>query len=257
MVTRLPVPTASLHMRPMPLPTPPRTLLRDATLFLDFDGTLVAIADRPDGIRVDPALLPLLERLQDKLKGRLTLISGRASADVRHWLEPLQITVVGSHGLERSGTVVARPAALEEGILHLRSVEVQHQGVIVEEKPMGAAIHFREAPAAQDACRAAADHVARSTGMQVQPGKMVFEIKPADGDKGTAITSLMKEPANAGHRPIFIGDDLTDEHGFAAVAGLGGVGILVGEERRTAATHRLQDVAHVHRWLSEACEELS
>jgi trehalose 6-phosphate phosphatase len=93
--------------------------------------------------------------------------------------------------------------------------------------------------------------------MQVQPGKMVFEIKPADGDKGTAIAALMREPANDGRRPIFIGDDLTDEHGFVVVRDLGGAGILVGEERTTAATHRLRDVGHVHRWLTEACEECS
>nr|WP_314445808.1 trehalose-phosphatase [uncultured Sphingomonas sp.] len=241
----------------MPLPTPPLTLLRDAALFLDFDGTLVAIADRPDAIRVDPALLPLLERLQDRLEGRLTLISGRASADVRQWLDPLPVAVVGSHGLERGGAEVRRPAALDNGLDNLRSLEVQHRGVIVEEKPTGAAIHFREAPAAEEACRAAADRVATATGMTVQAGKMVFEIKPADGDKGTAITALMKEPGNAGHRPVFIGDDLTDEHGFAAVSKLGGVGVLVGEERRTAATHRLEDVAHVHRWLSEACEAMA
>ena len=241
----------------MPLPTPPRALLRDAALFLDFDGTLVPIADRPDAIRVVPELLPLLARLQDRLDGRLTLISGRATADVRRWLAPLLVTVVGSHGLERDGVTSRRSAELEEGVRYLRSVQARHEGVLLEEKPMGAALHFRGAPEAEETCRAAADHVAASTGMQVQPGKMVFEIKPAAGDKGTAIKALMAEPANAGHRPVFIGDDLTDEHGFAVVRDLGGAGVLVGDERATAATYRLRDVADVHRWLNEACEELS
>jgi trehalose 6-phosphate phosphatase len=241
----------------MLLPTPPPTLLRDAALFLDFDGTLVRIAERPDSIRVEPHLLPLLERLKGKLQGRLTLISGRASADVRRWIAPMQVTVVGSHGLERGSVTVPRSAALDAGILHLRAVQDRHQGVIVEEKPMGAALHFREAPDAEEACRTAATQVAASTGMQVQPGKMVFEIKPAQGDKGTAIAALMNEPTNTGYRPVFIGDDLTDEHGFAVVRELGGAGILVGEERDTAATHRLQDVPDVHRWLDQACEALS
>lgn len=241
----------------MPLPTPPQTLLRDAALFLDFDGTLVPIADRPDTIRVDADLPSLLERLQDRLDGRLTLISGRASADVRRWLSPLQIAIVGSHGLERDGIAVHRSAMLEEGFRYLRSVQAQHLGVLLEEKPLGAALHYREAPDAEGACRAAADHVAASTGMHVQPGKMVFEIKPADGDKGSAIRSLMKEKGNAGYRPVFIGDDLTDEHGFLVVRELGGCGILVGEERDTAATYRLPDVAGVHRWLNQASELLS
>lgn len=241
----------------MPLPTPPQTLLRDAALFLDFDGTLVSIADRPDAIRVEPELLSLLERLQIRLDGCLTLISGRASADVRRWLSPLQVAIVGSHGLERDGIAVHRSAMFEEGVRHLRSVQAQHVGVLLEEKPMGAALHFREAPDAEEACRAAVDQVAASMGLHVQPGKMVFEIKPADGDKGTAIRALMEEPANVGRRPVFIGDDLTDEHGFDVVRELGGAGVLVGEERYTAATYRLPDVASVHRWLNEASEVLS
>lgn len=241
----------------MPLPTPPRTLLRDAALFLDFDGTLVSIADRPDAIRVEPELLPLLDRLQAVLDGRLTLISGRASADVRRWITPLKVAVVGSHGLELGAVDDRRSAELEEGLRHLRDLQNRYEGVLLEEKPMGAALHYREAPDAEEACRAAVTRVAASTGMQIQPGKMVFEIKPVGGDKGTAIQTLMQEPLNAGHRPIFIGDDLTDEHGFAVVRDLGGAGVLVGEERETAGIYRLPDVSAVHRWLSDACEELS
>ncbi|NJC04652.1 trehalose 6-phosphate phosphatase [Sphingomonas kaistensis] len=241
----------------MPLPTPPPTLLRDAALFLDFDGTLVPIADRPDAITIAPGLLPLLERLQAALAGRLTLVSGRAAADVRRWIAPLEVAVAGSHGLELGTKTAPRSAALEEGLRHLRGLQAEHAGVLLEEKPLGAALHYREAPGAEDACRAAVTRVALSTGMEVQPGKMVFEIKPADGDKGTAIQTLMQRPDHAGHRPVFIGDDLTDEHGFAVVRDLGGSGILVGEERDTAATHRLRDVAEVHRWLNDACEEMS
>lgn len=241
----------------MPLSSPPLTLLRDASLFLDFDGTLVGIADRPDAIVIEPELLTLLQRLRDKLDGRLTLVSGRASADVLQWLSPLHLAVVGSHGLEREGVDVRRSAALEEGFRYLRAVQDAHQGVLLEEKPLGAALHYREAPGAQEVCRVAAAHVAERTGLQIQPGKMVFELKPADGNKGTAIKALMDHPRNAGRRPVFIGDDLTDEHGFAVVRELGGAGVLVGEERSTAAAYRLRDVADVHHWLTDACEELS
>ncbi|GAA4015201.1 trehalose-phosphatase [Sphingomonas swuensis] len=241
----------------MPLPTPPQTLLRDAALFLDFDGTLVDIAERPDAIRVEPALLGLLQTLEERLQGRLTLVSGRASADVRAWLAPLQVSVVGSHGLERDGVTVARSAALDEGLSHLRAVLARHEGVIVEEKPMGAALHYREAPAAEQECHAAAAAVAERLGMEVQPGKMVVEIKPAHGDKGTAIEALMAEPRLAGTRPVFIGDDLTDEHGFAVVRRLGGAGILVGKERETEAAFRLASVTEVHRWLTQASEVLA
>lgn len=165
--------------------------------------------------------------------------------------------MVGSHGLERDGAQPQRASAFDDCLPYLREIEAQHRGVIVEEKPFGAAIHFREAPGAEIACRAAAVHVAAAADMRVLPGKMVFEIKPADGNKGTAIVAMMHEPTAAGHFPVFIGDDVTDEYGFAAVRDLGGAGILVGPERDTAATYRLDDVDHVHRWLANACEELA
>jgi trehalose 6-phosphate phosphatase len=241
----------------MPLPVPPPALLKNAVLFLDFDGTLVPIADRPDAIAVAPSLLPLLEQLQVELDGRVVLVSGRATADVRRWLGPSDIRVVGSHGLERDGVRRQRSSALDDCLPYLREVQAEHAGVIVEEKPFGAAIHFREAPEAEGACRAAAVHVAATADMRVLPGKMVFEIKPADGNKGTAIVAMMTEPAFAHRRPVFIGDDITDEYGFAAVRDLGGAGILVGSERQTAALFRLEDVDHVHRWLAQACEEVA
>jgi trehalose 6-phosphate phosphatase len=241
----------------MPLPPPPPSLLRDASLFLDFDGTLVPIAARPDSIEVPPSLLDLLAQLQKQLAGRLTLVSGRASADVLHWLKPLQVAVVGSHGLERAGATTDRPPALEKGIALLRAVAERHGGVLLEEKPLGAALHYREQPGAEDDCRAAAAEAAGLAGLQVQAGKMVFEIKPATGNKGSAVRLLMSEEAHKGARPIFIGDDLTDEHGFEAARELGGAGILVGPQRDTAADYRLPDVTAVHRWLQTSVEALS
>ncbi|GAA4037132.1 trehalose-phosphatase [Sphingomonas rosea] len=240
----------------MPLPAPPRSLLQDCALFLDFDGTLVAIADRPDAITVAPSLLPLLQGLSRKLDGRLVVVSGRATADIRQWLVPPEIAVVGSHGLERDGLAIARPAALDQALPDLRELQTRHPGVAIEEKPFGVAIHFRESPQAEEVCRGAAAELAMKAGMQVLPGKMVFEIKPADGNKGTAISALMTLPAFTGHKPLFIGDDITDEDGFAAVRALGGAAILVGDERNTAASFRLDDVDHVHRWLRDACEEM-
>lgn len=236
----------------MPLSPPQPELLLGASLFLDFDGTLVELADRPDTITIGARLPELLADLSRKLGGRLVIISGRASADVRSWLAPLDLPVAGSHGLERPGVPALKSVSLDEGLRFLREVEQRFQGVLVEEKPMGAALHYRQAPGAEEACRIAADQAATITGLQVQPGKMVFELKPASGDKGSAVRAIMAEPLHLGTRPIFVGDDLTDEHGFAAVAELGGAGVLVGEERETAATYRLPDVTAVHDWLAAA-----
>ena len=235
----------------MPL-NPPPELLHGASLFLDFDGTLVELADEPNAIEVKEHLPNLLSRLSEKLGGRLTLVSGRASADVQSWLAPLQLPIAGSHGLELAGTLLHPSERLAEGLRHLRELQSRHEGVLVEEKPLGAALHYRLAPEAEEACRAAAEHAASVTGLQVQPGKMVFELKPASGDKGTAVRRIMAEPLHAGRRPLFIGDDLTDEYGFAAAQELGGAGVLVGQERPTLAIYRLADVQAVHDWLARA-----
>lgn len=241
----------------MPLPSPPPELLQGASLFLDFDGTLVDLAPSPDAIRVTEGLRPLLAALADKLDGRVTLVSGRTSADVRAWLAPLALAVAGSHGLERDGETPVRANGFARSLARLHQVEAQYPGVLVEEKPLGAALHYRQAPDAEDACRIAADEAAALSGLSVQPGKMVFELKPATGDKGSAVHAIMAEPARAGTRPLFVGDDLTDEHGFAAAAALGGAGILVGPERPTAATYGLADVAAVHAWLEQGRELLA
>jgi trehalose 6-phosphate phosphatase len=128
----------------------------------------------------------------------------------------------------------------------------QHPGLIVEDKPLGAALHYRQCPAAEAECVRLATELARHHALYLQPGKMMIEVRAAGGDKGTAIRTLMREPDMAGTRPVFMGDDHTDEPGFAAVAELGGAGILVGEPRETAARYRLEGVEAALAWLEAA-----
>jgi trehalose 6-phosphate phosphatase len=248
---------AALPGREMPLMRPPVTLLAGNSLFLDFDGTLVELAERPDAIEVTPRLRGLLGVLHNRLQGRLMLVSGRASADVASWLAPLAVPIIGSHGLEGLGQPVVIPPALSIASDALRLFAAGRRGVLVEDKPMGVALHYRQAPDAEAACHAAAEQAAKAGGLQLQPGKMVVELRPAGNDKGTALRAVMDEPVHRATRPIFIGDDLTDEHAFAAARALGGAGILVGPERDTAATYRLADVRAVHDWLEQACEALA
>jgi trehalose 6-phosphate phosphatase len=131
-----------------------------------------------------------------------------------------------------------------------------HPGLLVEEKPVGVALHYRNAPEAEAICHDAAQRLARSTGMSVQIGKMVVELKGAPGDKGQGLMRFMNEPPFKGTRPVVFGDDLTDEHAFATARVLGGAGVLVGAERPTAATYRLEDVSDLISWLQRACEGL-
>ena len=236
------------------MPVPPASLLDGAALFLDFDGTLVELAETPDGISVSPELPGLLRRLSAALNGRLALISGRAIADLERHIDCSGLAVSGSHGLElrlASGDLI--PLAALVGISEVRE-EVrgfagQLPGLIVEEKPSSIALHYRQAPEAEARVKEFLHALARRRGLAVQAGKMVLELRPKGADKGDALRAFMTEPEFAGARPVFVGDDLTDEDAFEAAAALGGAGIVVGPPRRTAARWRLANVEAVAAWL--------
>ncbi len=125
-------------------------------------------------------------------------------------------------------------------------------GLIVEAKPLGIALHYRRAPDSEQAVLEFMQGIARRRGLLLQRGKMVAELRAPGADKGDALKALMREPRFAGARPLFVGDDLTDEHAFAAAAALGGAGILVGPERESAARYRLGSVRAVADWLGAA-----
>jgi len=235
------------------LPQPPCALFEGASLFLDFDGTLVTIAPTPDAVIVDAALLALLARLRARLDGRLVLVSGRSLADLRALLGSWNGLTAGSHGLELSDAPAETPPRDVAALLadELAVLKAQHPGVLVEEKSHGLALHYRQAPAAEELCHRLGELAAARTGWTVQPGKMVVELRPAGADKGMALRYYMARPDFAGTRPVMMGDDLTDEPAFEAAQALGGAGILVGE-RETAARYALADVAAVRAWLTEA-----
>jgi trehalose 6-phosphate phosphatase len=224
---------------------------------LDFDGTLVEIADRPDGVVIEPALLARLQRLNGTLQGRLALVSGRSIAQLDAFLGSALdgVAVIGSHGGEiRAGDwrmAPVRPAALAAAELAFETAFGGRTGVVIEVKSLGVAVHYRLAPDIEPAARAIVDRIASDSGLAVQEGKMMIELRAAGHDKGSGITALMARRPFAGTVPVFAGDDLTDEAGFDAVARLAGVGVLVGPDRPTAARYRLADVAAVHAWLDQ------
>jgi trehalose 6-phosphate phosphatase len=233
-------------------------LPHDAALFLDFDGTLVEIARDPDLVVVPPALPGLLAALTARQAGALALVSGRAITDLDRFLAPLQPLAAGLHGLERrlpDGQIerAAAPRWVAEIAPEIELFAARHPGLRVENKRLTISLHYRGAPELAetvrqfiDACAAGLDHRAI-----VQLGKMVVELRPAGRDKGAAISAFMDQPPFAGRTPVFVGDDLTDEHGFSAVNRLKGVSIRVGTEGETSAAHSLPDVGAVHAWLQE------
>jgi trehalose 6-phosphate phosphatase len=228
-----------------------------AALFLDIDGTLVQLAARPEAVRIDRGLRALLERLRRRTQGAVALISGRSIADVDALFAPARFAIAGQHGAERRSSDGSMhfhaplPARLRKAARRLRRVAAAHAGLLLEEKGSSLALHYRAdpslAPLAEREMRSAV--VALGDDFELQSGKLVFEVKPSGKDKGTAIDEFMAEPPFAGRRPVFVGDDLTDELGFERVNRLGGDSVKVGPGP-TRARWRLADADAVRRWLS-------
>jgi trehalose 6-phosphate phosphatase len=236
---------------------PPHSLFAGGALFLDFDGTLVELAETPGAISVPAGLQPLLKRLTAALHGRVAIVSGRAISDLERHLDCSAVALSGSHGLElrlRDGTELplSAPGGLQEARREIDRFATTAEGLLVEHKPLGVALHFRRAPEEAERAAAFMRDLAARAGLSVQNGKMVVELRPKGANKGDAVRTFMTEPEFAGARPVFVGDDVTDEHAFEAAVELGGAGILVGPPRPSAALYRLDDVAAVAAWLNEA-----
>ena len=236
-------------------------------LFLDVDGTLIEIADAPDAVHVDERIGGLLERLRCRLGGALALASGRSLDVLDRFFAPLELAAAGLHGLERrsadgsvnrtNGAKVLEPARRE-----LARFAAAHPGTLLEDKSATLALHYRRAAGAEGAAREVMEKIRTSLGSEyrVQEGKMVLELKPHRPNKRTVVEDFMAEAPFRDRVPVFIGDDITDEDGFAAAQSVGGAAIMVGLERETGRTstaqYGLSGVRELHRWLEALCDTL-
>lgn len=241
---------------------PPRLLTTRTALFLDFDGTLVDIAQRPDAVDIHHDLLGLLVQLHQRLGGALALITGRAQDDLEPMLAPLLTSLPAAyeHGAVRRSAdqtlTVAPPPALDRALAAARSLADRHPELLVEHKRASVALHFRLAPALASACVAAMTEAAQQDPrLQLLHGKAVVEVKSAQVGKGLAIEAFMAEAPFNGRLPMFVGDDVTDEPGFVVVQRLGGDAIKVGSGE-TAAAHRIPDPTRLRQWLQDSLEQL-
>jgi trehalose 6-phosphate phosphatase len=227
--------------------------------FLDVDGTLIDIAESPDAVHVNQELLDLIARLYRISGGAMALVSGRAISDLENLLGRLTLPMAGQHGLERRDAagrlwIHAAPPAAKHAIKEaLAPILVRHPGLLLEDKGLTLALHYRKSPRLASYAHALMERLAReaNAGLEVQRGKRVVEVKPSGVDKGTAVSEYLSESPFNGKLPVFIGDDLNDEHGFAEVNGMDGVSIKVGKGN-SCARYRLPDVAAVRRWLGDA-----
>lgn len=223
-------------------------------LFLDFDGTLVEIASEPSLIVVPDSLRELLAGLQARLAGAVAIISGRPITDLDRHLAPLRFAAAGEHGAEirhrPGGTVDSHTRLPAEMLRFVESLARECPGLLVEPKSASVSVHYRNAPTHGAAVTARMHKLSADwPDYELLHGKMVLELKPGHLNKGVAIRSLAAQPPFAGRRPVFIGDDTTDESGFAAVNELEGLTIRVGGADSSQARYRLPDIASVHAWL--------
>jgi trehalose 6-phosphate phosphatase len=209
--------------------------------FLDIDGTLLDIEGHPDDVRIGRNELDLVSGLHRATEGALALISGRPLAGIDVLFQPLKLPIAGQHGAERRDASGKRHR-------HRFAVEALHAAAAPVRKCV--ALHYRLAPQLQAAAKAVVEEAAKSAGgaLEVQVGKMVYELKPAGVDKGGAIDEFMRDAPFAGRTPVFLGDDVTDEFGFRVINRLGGHSVKIGPGE-TAARWRLADPAAAKAWL--------
>ena len=246
--------------------TPVQALQRQITLpspspdwayFFDLDGTLVELAPVPSGVHADDALRRLIMELASVADGAVAIVTGRPISDIDRLFPDVRLPVAGQHGCERRnalGQVIRHPFAstgLEVARRTLQQVVARHTDLLLEDKGLSLALHYRQAPRLASYAHRVMRTVQRASGdgFCVQAGKRVVELKPAGRDKGMAIVEFMAEIPFHGRIPVFIGDDATDEQGFGVVNELGGMSVKVGRGR-TSARWQIQNVRSVRQWLS-------
>jgi trehalose 6-phosphate phosphatase len=232
-----------------------------SALFLDVDGTLLEIAPRPELVQVPDGVPSLLIRLSAEREGALALVSGRPLVQLDRLFQPWQGAAAGLHGLERrraDGMLDCAAdsdsaAALDCLRPKLAALAADGTGLMLEDKGATLALHYRATPEREPEIRAIVEVLHReiASALRLIPGKMVVEFQPRSADKGRAIAAFLTEPPFLGRRPVFVGDDTTDEDGFAEIRRRGGIAIRVGHfDGATAANYRLPTVEAVLVWLA-------
>ncbi|MEM8877750.1 MAG: trehalose-phosphatase [Pseudomonadota bacterium] len=242
----------------MPKSVPPELAgIVPAALFLDFDGTVVEFADHPEDIAPPISLVPLLEKWSEQLDGALAIVSGRDIDSIDRFLSPLNLPIAGAHGMVRRGADGGVTSAfVDENELSMIAEKLEnfaagHAGSLVERKRHSVALHYRKVPYLADAAdQSMLAALPKDSAFEILRGKMVVEARSKEAGKGRAIAAFLREPPFEHRRPVFAGDDVTDEDGFDAVNRMKGVSIKVGEGI-TRAEYRLSSPADLLRWLSE------
>jgi trehalose 6-phosphate phosphatase len=237
-------------------------------VFLDYDGTLTPIVDRPQDAVISPRMREVVSRLSERCP--VCVVSGRDRPVVQELMGMYDLVVAGSHGFDiwspQTGTIEHDAASGFEDLLARVTAKLQDrvasiEGAVVEPKRASVAVHYRLVAEPQ---RAEVERVVERlltehpNELKVTPGKMVYEVQPnLDWDKGRAVLHLLTVLGLDGDDvvPLYVGDDITDEHAFEALAGRG-IGVIVANpdapeagSRASAADFALESVDEVERFL--------
>jgi trehalose 6-phosphate phosphatase len=244
----------------------PRSLLpqlSEIALLLDIDGTLLDLAPTPREVWVPPGLAKTLDRLHRRTSGALAMVSGRSLNDIDLIFAPEQFPAVGGHGAEMRVTIDSESVAThappmdKELKRRLAAIAKLSPGILLEDKGYSLALHYRLAPHAEKAIYEAVSLIRAdlpNAPIEVLPGKCVCEIKHSGFTKATGVIELMTHEPFKGRRPLFIGDDVTDESVFAIMPDLGGLAFSVGRRAKGVAGH-FDEPSDVRAWLRHLLDD--
>lgn len=237
---------------------------RNVALFIDLDGTLIDIALAPQDAAAPPELVPLLERLSQRLEGGLAILTGRQLSDVDRILAPLRSAAAGVHGaemrLEPNGEVQYFAKALDASVVEAtRQIGSLDPGILIEPKGLSISVHFRLAPEAAENVRIALEQIVShaADNLVLCPGRMVIELVPRHISKGAALERLMSVAPFRGRIPLMIGDDISDITAIDAACRLGGRGMRVAGGFVGPDEADFKNPAHVRSWLANFAERLA
>ena len=225
--------------RPESVPVPHALVphLRETAILLDIDGTLLDLMPTPREVWVPPGLSETLKQLTERTSGALAMVSGRSLNDIDLIFAPDSFRAVAGHGAEMRLSVgneaddVRAPLMDKELKVRLAAIAKLSPGILLEDKGYSLALHYRLAPHAEKAIYEAVSLIRAdlpNAPIEILPGKFVCEIKHSGFTKASGVRELMTHEPFKGRRPIFIGDDVTDETVFAIMPDMNGLSFSVG-----------------------------
>jgi trehalose 6-phosphate phosphatase len=247
----------------VPVPASLVPHLDQTAILLDIDGTLLDLVPTPREVWVPPGLAKTLNRLLQRTSGALALVSGRSLNDIDLIFAPEQFPAIGGHGAEMrlsqdSEAVATHAPPMDKELKRrLAAIAKLSPGILLEDKGYSLALHYRLAPHAEKAIYAAVSLIRAdlpNAPIEVMPGKCVCEIKHSGFSKASAVRELMTHEPFIGRRPLFVGDDVTDESVFAIMPDIGGLAFSVGRRAKGVAGH-FDDPGDVRAWLAHLLDD--